>query len=215
MQKKLFFWLCYYFQELQSAVFTITMTENFIQFISQIVVFTEEELQQAAHLFSEKSLKKGEFWVKEGEYKADMLFVNKGMLRSYFLKDEIEKTFDLTIENQLVTSTYSYSFGLPSKDFIQAVEDTHIIIVQKENLERLYELSGKWERLGRLLFESYANEQEIRLRSFIAETAQERYERLADTQPELIRRTPQIYLANFLGITPQSLSRLRRKIVNK
>lgn len=215
MQKKLFFWLCYYLQSYNPPFSTIIMTENFIQFISQIVVFADEELEQAAHLFTEKTLRKGEFWVKEGEYNADMLFVNKGMLRSYFLKDEIEKTFDLTIENQLVTSTYSYSFGLPSKDFIQAVEDTHVIVVKKEHLEILYQLSGKWERLGRLLFESYANEQEIRLRSFIAETAQERYERLADTQPELIRRTPQIYLANFLGITPQSLSRLRRKIVNK
>lgn len=60
-----------------------------------------------------------------------MLFVNKGMLRSYFLKDEIDKTFDLTIENQLVTCTYCYTFGLPSKDFIQAIEDTYLCIIIK------------------------------------------------------------------------------------
>ncbi|MES2519848.1 MAG: hypothetical protein V4585_17155 [Bacteroidota bacterium] len=190
------------------------MTPNFIQFIKQIVPFTDNEIQKANPFFTETILRKGDFWVKEGEYNADILFVNKGMLRSYFMKDEIEKTFDLTIENQLVTSTQSYSFGLPSKDFIQAVEDTYLCIISKENLDALYAQSSKWERLGRLLFEAYTIGQEIRLRSFIAETAQERYERLAEIQPELIRRTPQIYLANFLGITPQSLSRLRRKIVN-
>lgn len=191
------------------------MTQNFIQFIQQIVPFTDEELQKVNHLFTEKSLKKGEFWVKEGEFNADMLFVNKGMLRSYFIKDEIEKTFDLTIENQLVTCTYCYSFELPSKDFIQAVEDTYLCIISKDNLDALYAQSVKWERLSRILFEGYTIGQEIRLRSFIAETAQERYEKLAEQHPELIQRTPQIYLANFLGITPQSLSRLRRKITSR
>jgi CRP/FNR family transcriptional regulator, anaerobic regulatory protein len=191
------------------------MTQNFIQFIKEIVPFTDEEIQKAEFLFTEHLLKKGEFWVKEGEFNADMLFVNKGMLRSYFLKDEVEKTFDLTIENQLVTCTYCYTFGLPSKDFIQAVEDTHLCIISKDNLETLYAQSFKWERLSRILFEGYTIGQEIRLRSFIADTAQERYEQLATEQPELMQRTPQIYLANFLGITPQSLSRLRRKIISK
>lgn len=191
------------------------MTQNLIQFIKQIVPFTDEEIQDIQHLFDEKSLKKGEFWVKEGEFNSDVLFLNKGMLRSYFVKGEVEKTFDLVIENQILTATESYASGLPSTDFIQAVEDTYLSVITKDNLEILYSKSSKWERVGRIIFEYYTIEQEIRIRSFISETAQERYERLATDQPELMQRTPQIYLANFLGITPQSLSRLRRKIVNK
>ena len=190
------------------------MTSNLIQFIKNIVPFTDKEIQESGLLFSEKILKKGEFWVKEGELKSDVLFVNKGMLRSYFLKNEIERTFDLTIENQIVTPTESYSYGLPSSDFIQAVEDTYLCIISRESLDTLFAQSAKWERLGRLIYESYTISQEIRLRSFIAETAKERYEQLSKNQPQLIQRTPQIYLANFLGITPQSLSRLRRKVVN-
>ena len=190
------------------------MTTNLIQFIKNIVPFTDEEIQESGLLFSEKILKKGEFWVKKGELKSDVLFVNKGMLRSYFLKNEVEKTFDLTIENQIVTFTESYSYGLPSSDFIQAVEDTYLSIISRESLDNLFAQSAKWERLGRLIYEACTIGQEIRLRSFIAETAQERYEQLYKNQPQLIQRTPQIYLANFLGITPQSLSRLRRKVVN-
>ncbi len=191
------------------------MTQNLIQFIKQIVPFTDEEIQDIQHLFVEKTLKKGEYWVKEGEFNSDVLFVNKGMLRSYFIKEEVEKTFDLVIENQIVTATESYSSGLLSTDYIQAVEDTYLSVITKDNLEVLYSKSSKWERIGRIIFEAYTLEQETRIRSFIAETAQERYERLAKDQPELMQRTPQIYLANFLGITPQSLSRLRRKIISK
>ena len=191
------------------------MTQNLIQFIKHLVPFTDGEIQDIHHLFIEKTLKKGEFWVKEGEFNSDILFVNKGMLRSYFVKEEVEKTFDLVIENQIVTASECYSSGLPSTDCIQAVEDTHLSIISKDSLEILYSKSSKWERVGRIIFESYTLEQEIRIRSFIAETAQERYERLATEQPELMQRTPQIYLANFLGITPQSLSRLRRKIITK
>lgn len=191
------------------------MTQNLIQFIKQLVPFTDEEIQDIQHLFVEKTLKKGEFWVKEGEFNSDILFLNKGMLRSYFVKREVEKTFDLVIENQILTATESYASGLPSTDFIQAVEDTYLSVITKDNLEILYSKSFKWERVGRIIIEYYTIEQEIRIRSFISETAQERYERLAKDQPELMQRTPQIYLANFLGITPQSLSRLRRKIITK
>ena len=137
------------------------------------------------------------------------------MLRSYFMKREVEKTFDLVIENQILTATESYASGLPSTDFIQAVEDTYLSVITKDNLEILYSKSFKWERVGRIIIEYYTIEKEIRIRSFISETAQERCERLAKDQPELMQRTPQIYLANFLGITPQSLSRLRRKIIPK
>ncbi len=191
------------------------MTQNLIQFIKQLVPFTDEEIQDIQHLFVEKTLKKGEFWVKEGEFNSDILFVNKGMLRSYFVKEEVEKTFVLVIENQILTATESYASGLPSTDFIQAVEDTYLSVITKDNLEILYSKSFKWERVGRIIFEYYTIEQEIRIRSFISETAQKRYERLAKDHPELMQRTPQIYLANFLGITPQSLSRLRRKIIPK
>ena len=187
------------------------MTSNLIKFIRKFVPFTEEEIKKSEHFFKEKILKKGDFWAKEGDLNTAVLFLNKGMIRSYFVKNEIEKTFDLTIENQIVSATKYYSLGLPSRDYLQAVEDCHLCVISKENLDLLFSQSAKWERLGRLVFEVYTVSQENRLRSFIAETAQERYERLAKHQPELIRRTPQIYLANFLGITPQSLSRLRRK----
>ena len=179
------------------------MTKNFIEFISRITTFTDEETQLAKSLFKEHRLKRGEFWVKEGEIKSDLVFINKGMLRAYFMKTEIEKTFDLVIENQIVTSANCYNFGLPSNYFIQAVEDSLLSTISKDDLEKLFSQTAKWERVGRIVAEAYTHEQEDRIRSFVADTAQERYENLAQNQPALIQRTPQIYLANYLGITPQ------------
>jgi CRP/FNR family transcriptional regulator, anaerobic regulatory protein len=189
------------------------MTPNFITFISQITAFADEDIKLAAPLFITHQLKRGEFWIKEGEFKDDLLFVNKGLMRAFFMKKDIEKTFDLIAENQVFTSANCYSLGVPSRDYIQAVEDTHFISISKENLEIIFAHSPKWERAGRIIAEFYTVEQEDRIRSFIVDTAQERYENLAKNRPELIQRTPQIYLANYLGITPQSLSRLRRNIV--
>jgi CRP/FNR family transcriptional regulator, anaerobic regulatory protein len=189
------------------------MTPNFITFISQITAFTDEDIKLAAPLFVTRQLKRGEFWIKEGEFKDDLLFVNKGLMRAFFMKNDIEKTFDLVSENQVFTSANCYSLGVPSRDYIQAVEDTHFISISKENLEVIFAHSPKWERTGRIIAEFYTVEQEDRIRSFIVDTAQERYENLAKNRPELIQRTPQIYLANYLGITPQSLSRLRRNMV--
>ena len=189
------------------------MTPNFIAFINQITPFSDDEIKLAKPLFVDQQLKRGNFWIKEGEFKDDLLFVNKGMLRAFFMKGDIEKTFDLIAENQVFTSANCYSLGVPSRDYIQAVEDTHFYSISKGNLEIMFSYSVKWERAGRIIAEFYTVEQENRIRSFIVDTAQERYENLAKNRPELLKRTPQIYLANYLGITPQSLSRLRRNIV--
>ena len=189
------------------------MTKNFIEFIRKIISFSTDEIKIVEPLFVEHHLKRGEFWIKEGEFKDDLLFVNKGMFRAFFMKGDFEKTFDLIAENQVFTSANCYSLGVPSRDYIQAVEETHFCSISKENLEIMFAHSVKWERAGRIIAEFYTVEQENRIRSFIVDTAQERYKSLAKSRPELIQRTPQIYLANYLGITPQSLSRLRRNIV--
>lgn len=188
------------------------MTPNFIAFINQITPFSDDEIKLVKPLFVDHQLKRGNFWIKEGEFKDDLLFVNKGMLRAFFMKGDIEKTFDLIAENQVFTSANCYSLGVPSRDYIQAIEDTHFYSISKGNLEIMFSYSVKWERTGRIIAEFYTVEQQDRIRSFIVDTAQERYENLAKNRPELIQRTPQIYLANYLGITPQSLSRLRRNI---
>jgi CRP/FNR family transcriptional regulator, anaerobic regulatory protein len=188
------------------------MTQNLIDLIHQIVPFTDEEFSTIIPLFKERTIKKGDFWVKSGEINPDIFYIDKGLMRSYFTKDGIEKTFDIMIENDIVVSPSSFFYGLPSVDSIQAVEDCEISFMTKEDLNYLYDQSAKWERLGRLIFEHYTYSYELRLRTFISDSAQERYEKMLIESPDLVRRMPQIYLANFLGITPQSLSRLRKNM---
>ncbi len=189
------------------------MKDNLIALVRKYVDFSDEEVKEAQPYFSDMILKKGEYWVKQGEYRAGFAFINKGMVRSYFIKDKTDITFDLSIENQFFTSSSSFTLASESNESIQAIEDCDLCAISKDNLEELYKISEKWSRFNRILCENYTIQQNLRVRSFIAETAKERYEALLTVKPELIRRTPQIYLANYLGITPQSLSRLRREII--
>ncbi len=188
------------------------MTQNLIDLLRQIVTFTDEEFSAIVPLFKERKIKKGDFWVKTGEINPDIFYIETGLMRSYFIKDGIEKTFDIMNENDLCVSPSSFFYNLPSVDSIQAIEDCEILFMTKEDLNYLYDQSAKWERLGRLIFEHYTYSYELRLRTFISDTAQERYEKMLIDSPDLVRRMPQIYLANFLGITPQSLSRLRKNM---
>ncbi|MFY7826865.1 MAG: Crp/Fnr family transcriptional regulator [Flectobacillus sp.] len=188
------------------------MKPNMIAFVRRFVDFSDEEIAAAHSLFEERFIKKGEFFIKSGEYNTSIGFINKGLMRSYFIQNNQETTFQITLENQFVTSMTCYVLNQPSNDFIQAIEDTDICVISKETLEDLCNRFHNWDKFGRLTYEQVALEQEIRLRSFISETAQERYEKILEFQPELINRVPQVYLSNFLGITPQSLSRLRRNI---
>lgn len=188
------------------------MKPNMIDFVRQFVDFTDEEITVAHHLFEEKFIKKGSYFIQAGEYNTAIGFINKGLMRSFFIKNNQETTFQLSLEHQFVTSMSCYVLNQPSTDYIQAIEDTDICVIDKAALETLCNQFHNWDKFGRLTYQQVALEQEVRLRSFIAETAQERYERILKEQPALIHRVPQVYLSNFLGITPQSLSRLRRNI---
>ncbi|WP_081681335.1 Crp/Fnr family transcriptional regulator [Flectobacillus major] len=188
------------------------MKPSMINFVKSFVNFTPEEIEAAHCLFEERTIKKGEYFIKAGEYNAAIGFINKGLTRSFFVQNNQETTFQISFENQFVTSMTCYVLNQPSNDYIQAIEDTDLCVISKETLENLCNQYHNWDKFGRLTYQQVALEQEIRLRSFISETAQERYERISKEQPALINRVPQLYLSNFLGITPQSLSRLRRNI---
>lgn len=188
------------------------MKPNMIAFVRRFVDFSDEEIAAAHSLFEEKFIKKGEYFIKSGEHNTAIGFINKGLMRTFFVQNNQETTFQLALENQFVTSMTCYVLNQPSNDYIQAIEDTDICVISKETLEKLCNQYHNWDKFGRLTYEQVALEQEIRLRSFISETAQERYEKILKFQPELINRVPQVYLSSFLGITPQSLSRLRRNI---
>ena len=140
-----------------------------------------------------------------------LTFVNVGLLRVFFLTEESERTCRFLPEGSWYTDFESFSSGRPSREHLQALEDSEVVQIEKADLERLYFDYPNLERAGRLLTEGALLEIHRRTQMLTLESAEDRYERLRAESPELVNRIPQYYLASFLNIRPESLSRIRKR----
>lgn len=141
-----------------------------------------------------------------------LYFVEKGILREYFLNEKDEEITNwLGLEHTLATSMYSFIARTPTQMHMQVLEDATLISVSYDDLQQLYERFHEIERLGRIVTEQYFLETEEIKRSFQYLSATQRYESLLVHQPELLRRIPLGYLASYLGISLETLSRIRAK----
>lgn len=141
----------------------------------------------------------------------DLYIVSKGMLRGFYNHDGKEVTIHLGMENCVMCAMDSILSQQPSYYSIDTLEESEVISIPYSDLELLFSQFHEIERLGRLMISQYYLEQEAALRSLRFKTAEERYQELMETNPQLLQRTPLGYLASYLGITPATLSRIRGK----
>ena len=142
-------------------------------------------------------------------------FILKGSVRYYYVKDGIELTGYFNYENEFIGSYKSFLTGCVALNNIQALEASEIILINKENMDLMLDnpmISHKIERLGRLMAEYIVMCYEDRTNSFVVQTPEERYLQLLETGKEILQKVPQHYIANYLGITAVSLSRIRKRI---
>lgn len=185
---------------------------NLITFICKYVDFTNEDLSLIYDKIEIVKLKKNEIFINEGEIANKIAFTNKGYLRVYYNFDGEEITRDITPLHTFATALPSFVTQKPSFEVISAITDCELVTVKKENLDFLYSNYPKWERLGRRIIEEMFVESQRRIYSFITETAETRYKNLLKQYPDMIQEVPLKYIADFLGIKLQSLSRLRKTI---
>lgn len=179
-------------------------------FLRHFVDFSDEELDTVWGFFYAQKTVKGEYLCIPGKVATEIGFLLKGVYRVYFLINNKESTRVLNSENIFVTSIPSFTTQKPSTEYVEALENLELLMLSYQDLQKMYEISSKWEKLGRLLIEYYYNEQQKRIYSLIALTAQQRYEEFVKESPELIQRVPQYIIANYLGISPETLSRIRK-----
>jgi len=181
--------------------------------ISPIVSLTDEELSLFSNNIEVKRLAKNEFFLKEGQICNYIGFVNKGVLiycKNKHNGDEI--TTDFAFEGDWVTANQSRLNNSPSLINIKAIEKAELMVVSQQNLNDLYIKIPKIERLGRILMEqAYLKTvgQSINLQLL---TASERYENLLRNYPEIFQKVQLYHIANYLGIAPKSLSRIRKEL---
>ena len=190
------------------------MQQILFDFISKYVTLTEEEKNAIGSSDIFRSVKKGTILLKEGQRSKESYFILKGCIRTYYVLDSEEKTTGFYTEIEAFTPPCVIS-KTPSEYYISCVEDT-ILSVSNSDMEA--EMNGKFpkfETLCRMLSEDLLAKQRIDFDEFKTSSPEQRYFNLLQKRPDLLQRVPQHQLASYLGITPQSLSRLRGRILEK
>ena len=187
------------------------MFEVFINYIITQVALTAEEIEMVrkAHIY--RKIRKRQFLLHEGEVCRYSCFVVKGCLRSYRISnDGNEHILRFAVENWWVNDNESYHTGEPAKSNIDALEDSEVILISKENLDLLLIKIPNLQRLiDQLLTRSYdASQHRIYLN--ISSTALEKYDHFIKTYPTLLARLPLRTIAAYLGVSRETLSRIRR-----
>lgn len=162
-----------------------------------------------------RTIGKGDYLFREGEICPFIGFIIKGCFRIFILKDGKEITFDFFVENRPIGDYESYFRKQPTQFYIQAIEPSEILILNDVCLRLLFEEPPNGQRLQRIVVENLFFRFRDKLLSLYLDEPEERYRHLLQTAPDLLRRIPQYYLASYLGIEPESLSRLKRRISSR
>lgn len=190
------------------------MQNILFDFISKYVSLTEDEKNALLSLDLFRSVKKGTTLLKEGQKSQESYFVLKGCIRIYYIIDGEEKTTAFYTEMAALTP-HCVINKAPSKYFISCVEDSILTVSNSDMEVEINSKFPKFETMCRILSEELSAKQQINFDEFKTSSPEQRYLNLIQKRPDLIQRIPQHQLASYLGIKPQSLSRLRARILEK
>ena len=179
------------------------------------VPLTEKELELVDEYFEVKKIKKKHFLLESGKVCDFIAYIEKGAIRHFHIKDGEENTCDISFEEYWVTDFQSFTNGNHSAMNLQALEETTAFIISKQDLYKLYKACNKYETFGRLMAEQVAHRATGMAMSLSSDKPEERFIKLIKAQPELFQRVPQKQIANLLGIKPESLSRIRKRLLAK
>lgn len=184
--------------------------------IEKRIDLTDEEFEIISKFFIPKKIRKNQFLLNEGEICRHIGFVNFGCLREYTIDNKgTEHIIQFAIEDWWVSDLNSFLSGLPAKYNIDALQDSEVLLLEKSARDELLDKCPKMEKFFRLLLEANHIATHRRVIGALSTSAEERYLKFIKTYPKLFEQIPQNQIASYLGITPQSLSRIRKELAQK
>lgn len=181
--------------------------------IRQIINLDKEAEESITTSFKELKIKKGDHFLKEGEPNLLLGFIVNGLVRIYITKKgEEQSCIDFSKEGEFITVYESFLQKGISTQSIQAIEDTTLLVINNNDLQNLYQNIPNGDKLGRIVIEKRFIELAKQLYSIYLHNSEQRYLHFVKTYPDLLQRIPQYYIASFVGVKPQSLSRIRKRL---
>lgn len=180
-------------------------------FVRTLVQPDAGEWQALAEIIHPKKLKKKELLLEAGQVCTFIAFINSGVLREYNYQYDKEVTVDFMEDGQFTSDYQSFIMQVPSRQYIEALTDVDLLIMRRDEVNALYDKYKIWERFGRLIIERVFCRAEEKRKKIIAATHEELYREFAVLYPQIVQNVPQYYIASYLGLTPEHLSRLRKK----
>ncbi len=190
------------------------MEKGIINYLTKYLSLTDEEVNLINDLNLIREFSKGTVLLKEGESAEECYLVLEGCIRSYFIIDGEEKTTEFYTENEPVTPV-SYTQQKPSEYYLSCVEDCLLSVGSAKTTEVLLTKVPGIAILFRKINDELLAKQQVKFDNYINLSPSKRYLKLLETRPDLCQRIPQYQLASYLGIKPESLSRIRKRISNK
>ncbi len=181
-------------------------------YLNNYAHFSDDELEFIAGRFKPKSVNKNQFLLKQGNICKDLIFVQEGCLRLYYLKEDMEVSVWFAFRQSSAIEIYSFVSEKPTDYFIQSIEDSEVLYLPKTELSKLYQSHPKMQEMMRNYWEDVVLNLISRFTSLQKDTAEKRYLDLLN-KPSYLETIPQKYLASFIGVTPTSLSRIRKQLV--
>jgi len=188
------------------------MHTQVISFFKNFIDLDEKACQEIKNRTTIKHLSKNEFLLTEGKTCSFVAFINTGAFRAFYSVNGQEYSKQFFFENNFCTDYASYLTQKKSFTYLQAIEESTVLIFHKKDVDYFYETVPNFMAFGKALAENlYIKVCDIKA-SFILNTPKQRYENLVKERPKVIQRVPQYMIASYLGITPEALSRVRNRI---
>jgi CRP-like cAMP-binding protein len=191
------------------------MKNKIVQYFSKISPLSVDEANAIRESAIIETFEKGTILLREGQYSNNTYFVFEGLVRQYNLIDGEERTSAFFTEDQWVMALNNLAGDTPSSNYWVCEENCALMIGNDEGATKIFVQFPRLEAIARKILESTFSEYQQTIANYMADTPEQRYLRLVESRPDLIQRIQQYHLASYIGVKPESLSRIRKRLMKK